>query len=136
MTTQIFVNLPVKDLEKSKAFFANLGFSFNPKFSDHKAACMIVSDSAFVMLLTQDFFKTFTSKPVADANQATEVLTCLSADSKAKVNELVDKAIAAGGTEARESQDYGFMFNRAFHDPDGHIWEIVWMDPNAAPPHG
>jgi predicted lactoylglutathione lyase len=126
MATQIFVNLPVNDLEKSKAFFGKLGFSFNPNFSDGKAACMVVGDGISVMLLTHDFFKTFTSKPVADAGKTTEVLVCLSFDSKTKVNEIVEAAVAGGGKEDREPQDPDFMFQRSFHDLDGaHLGDRV-----------
>ncbi len=129
MSTKIFVNLPVKDLDKSKAFFAKLGYTFNPQFTDPTAACMVVSDDIYAMLLTEAKFKEFTTKKVADATKTTEVLVCLSMDTKDKVNNVVDTAIAAGATEAREAMDYGFMFGRSFNDLDGHIWEIVWMDP-------
>ena len=127
---KIFVNLAVKDLERSKEFFKHLGFTFNPQFTDETAACMVIADDIYAMLLTHPKFKEFTKKEVADAHKTTEVLTCLSFDSKEKVNEVVDGAIAAGGTEARESQDYGFMYGRSFNDLDGHIWEIIWMDPS------
>lgn len=132
MTTKIFVNLPVKDLDASKAFFEKLGYSFNPQFSDETAACMIISDDIYAMLLTHAKFGKFTSKPIADATKTTEVLTCLSADSKAGVDKLVDAALEAGGAEDRDPQDYGFMYGRAYHDLDGHIWEIMWMDAEAA----
>lgn len=134
MATKIFVNLPVKDLNKSKDFFSNIGFTINPQFTDETAACVVISEDIYVMILTHTKFKEFTKKEIADATQTTEVLTCLSTDSKDKVNEMVDKAIAAGGTEARDPMDYGFMFARSFNDPDGHIWEVMWMDMNAAPP--
>ena len=130
MATKIFVNLAVKDLERSKEFFKQLGFTFNPQFTDETAACMVIADDIYAMLLTHPKFKEFTKKEVADAHKTTEVLTCLSFDSKEKVNEVVDGAIAAGGTEAREPQDYGFMYGRSFNDLDGHIWEIIWMDPS------
>jgi predicted lactoylglutathione lyase len=130
MPTKIFVNLAVKDLERSKEFFKQLGFTFNPQFTDETAACMVIADDIYAMLLTRPKFKEFTKKEVADAHKTTEVLTCLSFDSKEKVNEVVDGAIAAGGTEAREPQDYGFMYGRSFNDLDGHIWEIIWMDPS------
>jgi predicted lactoylglutathione lyase len=129
MSTKIFVNLPVKDLDRAKAFFARLGYTFNAQFTDPTAACMVISDDIYAMLLTEAKFMEFTSKKIADATKTTEVLVCLSADSKARVNELVDAAIEAGATEAREPMDYGFMFGRSFNDLDGHIWEIVWMDP-------
>ena len=130
MTTKIFVNLAVNDLDRSKAFFKQLGFTFNPIFTDETAACMVITDDIYAMLLTYPKFKEFTKKDIADAHKTTEVLTCLSFDSKDEVNELIDKAVAAGGTEAREPQDYGFMYGRSFNDPDGHIWEIIWMDPS------
>ena len=129
MATQIFVNLPVKDLDRSKEFFAKLGYSFNPKFTDATAACMVISDDIYAMLLTEAKFKEFTTKPIANAKEATEVLICLSLESKVKVNEVMDTALNAGAVEARPVMDYGFMFGRSFHDLDGHIWEIIWMDP-------
>jgi predicted lactoylglutathione lyase len=135
MATKIFVNLPVKDLNKSKEFFTKIGFSVNPQFTDETAACVVISEDIFAMILTHEKFKEFTKKEIADATQTTEVLTCLSSDSKDKVNEMVDKAIAAGATEARDPMDYGFMYARSFNDPDGHIWEVMWMDMNAAPPN-
>ena len=132
MNKQIFVNLPIKDLERTKSFFASLGFSFNAQFSDEKAVCMVVSDDIYVMLLTESFFQTFTNKPVADASKVTEVLICLSCDSREQVDELVAKAQAAGGKLPRAPQDLGFMYNHAFEDLDGHIWELVYMEPAAA----
>jgi uncharacterized protein len=132
LASQIFVNLPVKDLDRSKAFFAKLSYSFNPKFTDATAACMVISDDIYAMLLTEAKFKEFTTKPIANAKAATEVLVCLALESKAKVNEVVDTALSAGAVEARSAMDYGFMFGRSFHDLDGHIWEIIWMDQNAA----
>jgi predicted lactoylglutathione lyase len=132
MVTQIFVNLPVKDLDRSKAFFAKLGYSFNPKFTDATAACMVISENIYAMLLTESKFKEFTTKPIANAKETTEVLVCLSLESKAKVNDMVGAALSAGALEARPAMDHGFMFGRSFHDLDGHIWEIIWMDPKAA----
>jgi uncharacterized protein len=129
MATKIFVNLPVRDLEASKAFFGRLGFTFNAQFTDSTAACMVISDDIYVMLLTHEKFREFTSKPIADATRVTEVLTCLSRDSRQGVDEMTDAALAAGGTEARPKMDLGFMYHRSFQDLDGHIWEIVWMDP-------
>jgi len=129
MPTNIFVNLPVKDLARSKAFFEKLGFRFNPQFTDETAACMVISDTIYSMLLTHEKFRQFTPKPIVDASKATEVLTCLSRDSRADVDTLVDAALAAGGTETRDAMDHGFMYGRSFGDPDGHIWEIIWMDP-------
>ncbi|MGI9025250.1 MAG: VOC family protein [Burkholderiaceae bacterium] len=135
MTQQIFVNLPVKDLERTKAFFASLGFGFNAKFTNDSAACMVVAENISVMLLVESFFRTFTKKPIADAKQSTEVLVCLSCDSRAQVDALVAKAVAAGGTAPNPVQDHGFMYGHGFEDVDGHMWELVYMDPNAAPPH-
>ncbi|MEQ1719275.1 MAG: VOC family protein [Hyphomicrobium sp.] len=132
MPTRIFVNLPVADLRKSRAFFETLGFAFNVEFTGENAACMIVAEGSHVMLLTREFFQTFTRKKVADAASTTEVLTCLALDSKAQVNDMVGRAIAAGATEVRPAQDHGFMFGRSFNDLDGHIWEIIWMDPDAS----
>jgi len=124
----IFVNLPVRDLEASKAFFAALGYGFNPQFTDHNAACMVVSDSIFVMLLVEPFFKGFTNKPLCDARSRTEVITCLSADSRAEVDRLVDAALAAGASEPMPARDLGFMYQRGFQDLGGHLWEIAHMD--------
>ena len=132
MATQIFVNLPVIDLNRSVEFFTQLGFSFNPQFTDEKATCMIIGENIFAMLLVEPFFQTFTHKTICDAHTSTEVILALSADSKEKVNEMVDKAAAAGGAEHGEPKDHGFMYYRSFQDPDGHIWEVLWMDPNAA----
>jgi uncharacterized protein len=129
MATKIFVNLAVKDLDKSMRFFEQLRFSFNPQFTDKTAACMVISDDIYAMLLTHPKIKQFTKKRIADAHETTEVLTALSVESKEKVHEMADAAIRAGGKEVREPQDYGFMFARSFEDPDGHIWEAFWMDP-------
>lgn len=127
MHQQIFVNLPVKDIERTRAFFSALGFRFEPKFSDEKALCMVISDSIFAMLLHEDFFKTFTKKPVADARQSTEVLVCLSCRSREEVDGLVAKALAAGGKAPMPVQDMGFMYGHGFEDLDGHQWELVHM---------
>lgn len=130
MATKIFVNLPVKDLERSKDFFSKIGYTFNAQFTDEKAACMVISEDIYAMLLTEPFFKSFIpATEIADASKSTEVLIALSADSKEKVNEIVDKALAAGGTKLREPEDHGFMYSRSFQDVDGHIWEVLWMDP-------
>ena len=135
MSRKIFVNLPIKDMEKSQAFFKSLGFSFNPQFTNDQGACMVVSeDHNYVMLLVEPFFSTFTKKSIADASKATEVIVCLSCDSRAEVDEMVRKAIAAGGKTSNAPQEHGFMYGHGFEDLDGHIWELVWMDPNAAPP--
>ena len=128
---QIFVNLPVKDLNKTVEFFTKLGFRFNPQFTDDNATCMIVSDNIFVMLLVEKFFKTFTKKEICDAKKSTEVLIALSAESREKVDEMINKAIDAGGIESREPQDYGWMYGRSFEDIDGHLWEIIYMDESA-----
>jgi uncharacterized protein len=128
MPKQIFVNLPVKDLERSKAFFAALGFTFNPHFTDDKAACMIIEDGAnYAMLLTEKFFAGFASKPVADATKATEVLVALSLESRDAVDRMVAQALAAGGTAPRPAKDMGFMYQHGFDDPDGHGWEVFFM---------
>jgi predicted lactoylglutathione lyase len=129
--TKIFVNLAVKDLNKSVAFFTKLGFKFNPQFTDETATCMIVSEDIFVMLLTEAKFKTFTPKAICDATKSTEVLVCLSSDSRAKVDEMVRKAVAAGGTTYKEPQEHGFMYGHGFEDLDGHIWELIYMEPGA-----
>jgi predicted lactoylglutathione lyase len=134
MATMIFVNLPVKDLERSMAFFSGLGYAFNAQFTDDTAACMVISDQIHAMLLTEAKFRDFTRKEIADATKTTEVLICLSAESRQGVDALVDKALALGGTEARDPMDYGFMYGRSFNDPDGHIWEIAYMDPSAIQP--
>lgn len=134
MSTKIFVNLPVKDLSKSMEFFKALGFTFNPQFTDETAASMVISDDIYAMLLTHEKFGQFTPKQIADAGTSTEVITCLSFDDKEKIQELYDKAIAAGGSKAGPDQDYGFMIGKSFNDPDGHIWELIWMDPAAIPP--
>lgn len=126
---KIFVNLPVKDLKKSMTFFKALGFTFNAQFTDETAACMVISDEIYVMLLTHDKFKQFTPKAIADTGKTSEVLTCISAESKDEVNKMCDAALKAGGQKLHEPQDYGFMYLRSFQDPDGHIWEIMWMDP-------
>jgi uncharacterized protein len=131
MATKIFVNLPVKDLVRSVAFFTRLGFKFNAQFTDETATCMIVSDDIFVMLLTEAKFAEFTPKPICDASKSTEVLVALSCESRAAVDDMVRKSLAAGGTTYAESKDYGFMYQHGFQDPDGHIWELVYMDPKA-----
>ncbi len=130
MATQIFVNLPVKNLDKSVAFFKAAGFKTNPKFTNKKAACIVFSDDINAMLLTHDTFKGFAKKPMANAHKMTEVLICLTFDKKAKVDQIVDKAIAAGGSEAKsEPQANDSMYVRSFNDLDGHVWEILWMNP-------
>ena len=127
----LFVNLPVRDLKQSVAFFTKLGFTFNPQFTDENATCMIVSEQAFVMLLVDKRFKDFTKRQICDAHTHTEALFCFSAGSRDEVKQLVEKAIAAGGSHAMEPQDHGFMFGWSFYDLDGHHWEVMWMDPAA-----
>jgi uncharacterized protein len=129
MARKIFVNLPVKDLNKSKEFFSQLGFTFNQQFTNEKAASMVISDDIFVMLLVEDFFKTFTKKEVADAAKSTEAIICLSAESREEVDEMVSKAIAVGGSAPNDKQEYDFMYGHGFQDLDGHLWEVAWMDP-------
>lgn len=133
MHRQMFANLPVKDLKRSVDFFSKLGFTFDPKFTDDNATCMIVGDNIFVMLLEEQFFQTFTPKPVCDATTATEVLMGFSCESRAQVDELVRKALAAGGSAPKAPQDYGFMYGHDFMDPDGHIWEPFYLKPGAEP---
>lgn len=136
MGQMIFVNLGVRRLDASIAFYEALGFRNNPQFTDETAACMVVSETIHVMLLTHDKMKGFTAKPLADATQVTEVLNALNADSREEVDRLVDAAIAAGGTEPRAAMDLGFMYQRSFDDPDGHIWEIFFMDMSQMPEAG
>ncbi len=131
MARKIFVNIAVSDLKRSMEFFSKLGFEFNSKFCDENAACMIVSEEAFVMLLVKPFFKTFTKKEIADPSQQIEGLFALSCQSRAEVDELVKKAVAAGGEDALTPQEHGFMYARTFYDLDGHHWEVLWMDPAA-----
>jgi len=131
MTTKIFVNLPVKNLDRSVTFFSKLGYSFNQQFTDETAACMVVSEDIYAMLLTHDKFRTFTPNTIADASKTTEVILCLSCDSRDDVDRMVQKATQAGGTTYHEPKDYGFMYQHGFQDPDGHIWELVHMDPSA-----
>ncbi|MGH3320239.1 MAG: VOC family protein [Streptosporangiaceae bacterium] len=130
-TTMIFVNLPVKDLNKSIAFFTKLGFEFNPQFTDENATCMIVNDHAFVMLLVEDFFQTFTKKDLCDATTQTESILALSADSREAVDDMVNKALGAGGSRANDPMDEGPMYGWSFQDPEGHLWEVMYMDPSA-----
>jgi uncharacterized protein len=126
---KIFVNLPVRELKTSMDFFAALGFTFNPQFTDDKAACMIISDEAYAMLLSEPFFKTFTTRGLCDTARATEAILALSCGSRAEVDDMVKKAIAAGGSPAMPAQDHGFMYGHSFYDVDGHHWEVLWMDP-------
>ena len=136
MATQIFMNLPVRDLDRSVQFFTALGFSFNPDYTDENATCMVINDDAYVMLLVEQFFKTFTSKEIVDATSATEAIMAFSVDSRDAVDQMVAKALDAGGTESQPVQDYGFMYSHSFQDPDGHLWEVMWMDPAGPPADG
>lgn len=134
MSTKIFVNLPVKDLDRSVDFFTHLGYTFNPMFTDETATCMIISDDIFVMLLTEAKFRGFTPKEICDTSRYTEVLVALTAESREAIDETVRQAVAAGGTTYNEPQDHGFMYQHGFQDPDGHIWELVYMEPSAIEP--
>jgi hypothetical protein len=127
MHSQIFVNLPVKELKRSVDFFTKVGYTFNPQFTDENATCMILGDNLFVMLLTERFFGGFTNKAITDTRQSTEVLTCVSCDSKQQVDDLVAKARAAGASVPRPAQDHGFMYSHGYEDLDGHTWELVHM---------
>lgn len=132
-TRQIYVNVSVTDLKRSMDFFKQLGFGFNPQFTDENAACMIVNDNAFVMLLTEPFFKRFTKREICNTGSHTEALLAVSCGSRAEVDNIVHKAVAAGGSHAMEPQDHGFMYGWSFYDPDGHHWEVMWMDPGGMP---
>jgi uncharacterized protein len=127
MHKQIFVNLPIANMAKSQAFFKALGYSFNPDFTNDQGAGLVLGDNLHAMLLVHDFFKTFIDKPIVDAKTSTEVLVCLSCESRAEVDTLVAKAVAAGGAAHREAKDHGFMYAHGFEDLDGHIWELVYM---------
>ena len=129
---QLFVNLAVDDLDRSVAFFTALGFSFDPRFTDETATSMIVGENAYVMLLTKSKFAEFAKKPIVDASSQTEVILAVSAASREGVDELAEAALASGGSDANDPLDYGFMYSRSFQDPDGHVWEVVWMDEAAA----
>jgi len=129
MATKIFVNLPIKNLPRSVEFFTKLGFTFNPQFTDETATCMIVSEDIFIMLLTEEKFRMFTPKEICDAKKYSEVLVCLSRESRAEVDDMVRKAVAAGGSTYNDPQDHGFMYGHGFQDPDGHLWELFFMEP-------
>jgi uncharacterized protein len=131
MITNIFVNLPVKDLNKTVEFFTKLGFTFNPQFTDENATCMIVGNDIFVMLLVEKFFKTFTKKEISDTTKNTEAIVALSAQSREEVDQMMEKVLGAGGKEARDPQDHGWMYGRSFEDINGHLWEIFYMDESA-----
>jgi uncharacterized protein len=131
VTTKIFVNLPVKDLNKTIDFFTELGFKFNPQFTDENATCMIVDEDIFIMLLVEKFFKTFTKKEISDTSKSTEVIDALSVESREKVDHMMNKAMRAGGRDSRQPQDHGWVYGRGFEDIDGHLWEIIYMDESA-----
>ena len=131
MSREIFVNLPVRDLPKTMEFFSALGFTFNRQFTDDKAACMVISEKAYVMLLTEPFFRGFTKRELCDTTRATEALLAISCTSRAEVDQLVRKAIDAGGSHAMDPMDHGFMYGWSFYDLDGHHWEVMWMNPSA-----
>jgi len=132
VSRQIFLNLPINDLARATAFYQAIGAALNPQFSDASGSCMVFSDTIHVMLLTHDKFQQFTPKRIVDAREGSEVLICMSADSRSEVDRMVEQAIAAGGREPRAPQDHGFMYGRSFEDVDGHIWEPMWMDMEAA----
>lgn len=133
MPKLVFINLPVANLDRANAFYEAIGAVKNPQFSDHTATCMVFSETIYAMLLTHDKFRQFTPKKIADARETSEVLICLSADSRDEVDNIVAKATSAGGrADPGPKQDYGFMYGRSFEDPDGHIWEVMWMDVEAA----
>lgn len=134
MSRMLFPNLPVKDLARTKAFWTTLGFTFNPQFTDDNAACLIVNEQACVMLLREEFWATFTKKPLPDRQATTGVFMAFSCESRAEVTQMVETALANGGAPASPSQDHGFMFGWSFTDPDGHHWEPFWMDPSAVQP--
>jgi uncharacterized protein len=133
MAKQIFVNLPVKDLNRSMEFFRKLGFTFNKQFTDDNAASMIIGENIYVMLLVEKFFSTFTQKPVCDAAKSTEVIIAVDSPNREEVDNMFNKAIAAGGLKYREPQDHGWMYIQSFADPDGHQWEIIYMNESEMP---
>ncbi|MBS3061569.1 MAG: glyoxalase [Candidatus Diapherotrites archaeon] len=132
MIKQIFVNLPVENLERSIAFFSKMGFSFNPQFTDENATCMIIGENMFAMLLVKPFFKSFIQKEISNAKKTSEVILAISLENRFEVDELMVKAISAGAKEPRKPQDLGWMYQRGFEDPDGHLWEVFFMDPAKA----
>ncbi|WP_426515751.1 VOC family protein [Diaminobutyricibacter sp. McL0618] len=129
MPTMIFVNLPVTDLERAKAFYSALGFGINQQFTDDKAACIVISDTIFAMIVTKPYFETFSPKTIADTSTSVAAINALSRDSKEEVDAIADKALTSGGLQTNEPQDLGFMYSRSFQDPDGNMWEAMWMDP-------
>jgi len=132
MHKQIYVNLAVDDLPKARAFFESLGLGFNPQFSNESGACLVLGENIFAMLLTKEFFKSFIDKPLVDARQGAEMLLCLSCESRAELDAIVAKALAAGGSAPRPPVDHGFMYSHGFEDLDGHLWELVHMNPDPA----
>jgi uncharacterized protein len=128
---KLFVNLPVSNLDRTVEFFGKLGFRFDKRFTDEKATCMILNDEAYVMLLVDKYFGTFTKKRISDTATFTESICAISAESREEVDQIADTAIAAGGSQAIDPQDHGFMYGRSFYDLDGHHWEVFWMDPSA-----
>jgi uncharacterized protein len=128
MATKMFVNLPVKDLNRTVEFFTKLGFTFNPQFTDENATCMIIGEGIYVMLLVERFFKTFTKKEICDVTKDAEVIVALSTESREKVDQMMNRVLEAGGKESREPQDHGWMYGRSFQDIDGHLWEIIHME--------
>lgn len=132
MTTQIFVNLPTSDLPRAKTFFQDIGWKLEPNFTDDNAACVVIDDNAYLMVLTREYFSTFTDKPIADPGATLQVETAFSRPSREEVDALLDRVLAAGGSEPRPAQDYGFMYARGFEDPDGNLFNALWMDPHAA----
>jgi uncharacterized protein len=133
MSKYIYVNLPVKDLERSKEFFTRLGFSFDPRFTDDKAACLVIGENIYAMLLTEPFFKQFTKKEICDSTKYTEVLIAIDRESREEVDTLVRKAIEAGGSQYSEPRDHGWMYQNTFADPDGHQWEVMYADESKLP---
>lgn len=133
MNTQMYLNLPVKNLSRSIEFFTKLGYTFNPQFTDENATCMIVGENIFVMLVVEKFFQSFIDKQVCDAMKSTETMVGLSCASRAEVDEMVRKAVAAGGAPHRKPQDHGFMYEHGYEDLDGHIWDLFYMEPGATP---
>ena len=133
MATKIFVNLPVQNLQRSKDFFEALGYKFDPNFTDESAACLVFSDDIYAMLLTESRFRDFTKKPLVDAKSNTEAILALGVESREKVDEIADKALASGGRPSGEPMDHSFMYTRSFEDPDGHLWGVLYMEPSAIP---